>query len=414
MELFTPIEYLKIDIASNFGLDKETWAERLNWVDTRESFLETLVEEAENPALFYAGLKAYRDAQAGKDIRYIINLDATASGAQILAALINCPKSASMCNLVDTGRREDLYTNVFQHMLLRSDIDQNFERESVKQAVMTALYGSTAEPKKAFGEGETLLAFYDVMETEATGIWSLNHAMLNFWNPNKLSHDWIMPDGFEVKIKVMVEDFYSPTFIDEPQIIVKEVNATAEYKPELGAHITHSIDGMVVRELVARCHYSPAHIRKVKSLVHSLLQGHSVALYSPDTEERRKATLKSVERVRKFQERYEQTKFVSSRMVASLNEYSLMELTEETLWAVWEYLESLPKKPFKVLSVHDCFRVHPNYGNDLRRQYNEILATIADSTILDDLASQLMNDSVTVTKQGALKSDIQNANYALS
>ena len=63
MKQFTPLEYLKIDISGNFGLDKKSWEERLNWFNTNENQLENLIDKADSPVLYYAGVKAYRNIQ---------------------------------------------------------------------------------------------------------------------------------------------------------------------------------------------------------------------------------------------------------------------------------------------------------------------------------------------------------------
>ena len=77
---FTGRQYLAIDIANSFGLDKKLWAERLAWFDQHETQLEDMIQQAKEPALYYAGVKAWRDVCQGKPIGYMISLDATSSG----------------------------------------------------------------------------------------------------------------------------------------------------------------------------------------------------------------------------------------------------------------------------------------------------------------------------------------------
>jgi len=137
MQTFTPTEYLMIDIAGNFGLDKESWTDRISWFQTNEPLLKNLIDQAEEPALYYAGVQAYRTASQGKPISYPISLDATASGAQILAILVGCSKSASLCNVISTGDREDLYTNIYEIMCARLGTVSKIDRADVKQAIMT-------------------------------------------------------------------------------------------------------------------------------------------------------------------------------------------------------------------------------------------------------------------------------------
>ena len=61
------------------------------------------------------------------------------------------------------------------------------------------------------------------------------------------------------------------------------------------------------------------------------------------------------------------------------------------------------------------FRCHPNYGNDLRRQYNTILADINDSNLLPFIASQVAKQPISARKVGKIPREvILNANYTLS
>ena len=135
MQLFTGKQYLQIDIANNYGLDKEDWDARLDWFAQAEGNLEHIVKNAEEPALFYASTEAYRKAQRGEAIAYPISLDATASGLQILAALTGCRKSALLCNVVDAGKRMDAYTALYQLMLKRVGDTAKIDRADVKKAV---------------------------------------------------------------------------------------------------------------------------------------------------------------------------------------------------------------------------------------------------------------------------------------
>ncbi|MCR5535812.1 MAG: hypothetical protein K6F05_00180 [Succinivibrio sp.] len=58
---FTGKEYLMMDVASMFGLDKRTWGERLNWFNAHEPELEKLVSQADEPNCYLAAVNAYRD-----------------------------------------------------------------------------------------------------------------------------------------------------------------------------------------------------------------------------------------------------------------------------------------------------------------------------------------------------------------
>lgn len=60
------------------------------------------------------------------------------------------------------------------------------------------------------------------------------------------------------------------------------------------------------------------------------------------------------------------------------------------------------------------FRVLPNYGNDIRRQYNRILSDIAASKILESIVSQIKGHHEPVGKAGDISQDILESNYALS
>lgn len=237
---FSGRDYMKIDIANSFGLDKEDWDVRLAWFDENEGRLDTLVKQAEEPALFFAGITAWKKVCKGEPTGYPISLDATSSGIQLLAALTGDRKAAALCNVIDTGHREDAYTGLYQSMLNRIGEGAKISRKDTKAAIMTAIYSSTAVPKKVFGEGALLDIFYETMREEAPGPWEVTETMLAIWDNTALMNEWVMPDNFHVKIKVMgnVTDYVQ--FLNEPFEVNYSVNKPIEGGRSLGANMIHS------------------------------------------------------------------------------------------------------------------------------------------------------------------------------
>ncbi len=137
MQTFSAKQYLQIDVASNFGLDKKDWDERLAWFAQNEPNLEELTAQADEPALFFAGVQAYRQMQKEQPIGYPISLDATASGMQILSCLTGDRAAAELCNVVDTEHRRDPYTIIYEIMTQRIGEAAKISRENTKQAIMT-------------------------------------------------------------------------------------------------------------------------------------------------------------------------------------------------------------------------------------------------------------------------------------
>lgn len=398
-QTFTGLEYLKIDIANNFGLDKEDWDDRISWFDAHEHELDALLKKAAEPALFYAGIQAYRKACAGKPSGYPISLDATSSGIQLLACLTGDRKAAALCNVTDTGHREDAYTGLYHALLLKVGEGSKIERKKTKDAIMTAFYSSTAVPKQVFGEGALLASFFETMAENAPGPWEVTETMLAIWDPSALVNEWIMPDNFNVKVKVMGNVTEYVQFLNEPFEVNYSVNMPIEGGRSLGANTIHSLDGMVVREMTRRCDYDYEQVNKI---MRWLREGRSGTSRSRSQDKI----------VMALADHFEDSGFLSARVLQYVDAANMGHIPAG---ALANLVNSLPTQPFQVLSVHDCFRCLPNYGNDLRRQYNTILAEIAKSEILSFMISQIVGRIIPVSKiDPNLYQDILDANYALS
>jgi len=400
MQTFTGLEYLKIDIANNYGLDKKTWDYRLNWFEQNQHQLLNLVPDAKEPALYYAGVKALKEVLAGQPIGYMVSLDATSSGIQILAALTGDRKAAILCNLVDSNDRQDAYTLIYEYMLYHTNEVAKIGRDQCKDAIMTAYYSSTAMPKLIFGEGKLLEMFYETLRTLSPAAWELNDTMLAMWNPEAYSHDWVLPDNFHVHIKVVDQVKQSVNFLNKPYDVFFKVNKPMESGRSLGANTTHSVDGMVVREMTARCGYDPKLVSELNEL---LLSGAPMGTGISTDADRM---------VMQLWKNYQRSGYLSVRILSFLNQGNIGHVD---IFTITKLIQSLPRKPFTVVSIHDCFRCLPHYANDLRKQYNLQLHLIAKSNLLQDIMSQLMNKNIKINKlDPTLADDILDANYALS
>lgn len=388
-------EYLMADIACKHdkAYEKLGWDERLAHFAEIDFTNKKTFKEASNPIGLRAGYLALRDALSDKPSGYMISLDAASSGLQILSLLVSCPTSWKLCggdeNILDA------YAEIFLHMNSGLKLD----RKDVKQSIMTAFYGSTATPKAVFGEDVDV--FYETMETMAPGAWDLNLGIQDLWDEIKdTSYDWVLPDNFYACIETTDKQIITFHFLEQEFQLVQKVNERPRFHKGLGPNLIHSIDGMIVREMYRRCMFN----KKTVDHVIEMIDNKEMAC---DVRENKNTNM-----VRTLWELYKESGFLSVRILDHL-QYDNLRLVDTDV--IKKLIFTLPPKHFELVCVHDCFRCHPNYGNDLRRQYNTILADICESTILHSITSQVAKQNIKVKKVGKISREvILNANYTLS
>lgn len=250
MQTFSGLDYLKIDIANQYGYDKRTWDYRINWTNKYLDRLESFTGRADNKYLFVKAVKAMRDTQAGIPTGFIMGLDATASGLQCMALLSGCQKTARAVNLINTNRREDVYVRIGKEM--------GRPKEDIKAPLMTVFYGSVREPEKAFGKDtEDLHKFYDALYTELPGAIDTLELIQECWDPTAYEYNWSLPDGHQVNMKVFqtVDKKIEVDELDHRTFTFRTMMNTPKNKGRsLAANLVHSVDGYIAREVVRRCH----------------------------------------------------------------------------------------------------------------------------------------------------------------
>ena len=203
-----------------------------------------------------------------------MSIDATASGLQIMSALSGCKDTARVCNMINTGNREDVYQMIADKMNVRLNGKYGVTRKDVKKPCMTTFYNSLANPKQTFNKPQ-LKAFYATLDGLMPGAMEVMETINEFWDYDGDIHMWTLPDGHVARVPV--------TEMSDVRIEVDELDhRTFTYRYDkqqpsenyrsLVANIVHSVDGYVAREMVRRCH----------AMGIELVHIHDCFVFSPD------------------------------------------------------------------------------------------------------------------------------------
>ena len=131
MQHFSGLDYIKIDIANAYGLDKELFETRIKWVDDRLDTIEDYTNKADEPPIFYAGCMALRKALKGEATGYMVGLDACSSGLQIMGAIVGCLKTSRTTGRMDTKTRCDIETNSQAIMKSKMAVNVDVRRKDI-------------------------------------------------------------------------------------------------------------------------------------------------------------------------------------------------------------------------------------------------------------------------------------------
>lgn len=422
LKCFTGWEYLLIDAASKYGLDKLTFEERIDWATQNLSQLDDAAfiaaGDPDDSPLYQKAVMAIRKAQKGLPTGHLIGLDAVCSGMQVMSVLTGCVAGATATGLVDPDVRADAYTSVTAAMnaILQANGSQaiTVSRGDAKDSTMTMLYGSVLVPQSIFGaKTAELAAFYGAVDQVAPGPAALLQDLLNSWNPYAKHHAWQLPDGYDAYVKVTKET--------ETRIEVDELDHATfmyHYYKEEGtkkgksnaANLVHAMDAYILRCMHRRCNYDRQLAEEASRLIQIELIQRAMGKRMP-----RQAI---VGKFAYYVDQYFRSTLADIVIVPHLTEVNIGLLTTEHLQGLASILYGmLQYQPFPLVTVHDEFRCSPNNANFMRWQYREILAEIAESNVLDDLLTQLHNKGPGTFKRQvsypSLGSLIRKSNYGI-
>jgi hypothetical protein len=274
-----------------------------------------------------------------------------------------------------------------------------------------AFYGSKAKPKEIFGiDTPELAAFYEAAHTVAPGAWELLQDLLKSWQSYALSHCWILPDGFDARVKVMTKK--------EARIEVDELNHatfTYEFYENTGkksglsnvANVTHSMDAYILRSMHRRCNYDKEMAQYAAVLLEMELVERACGMEFAVARPEGKAGY--------YVDQYNRSTLTDITILPYLDDQNVQMLETSHLQALSRIVNGmLEYEPFELVTVHDEFKCHANNVDHVRYQYKEILAEIADSNVLDDILGQIYGIKGNFPKLSNNLGDlIRNSNYGL-
>lgn len=267
------LEWLQIDIANTFGLDKEFFEDRIKWVLENDEFLEALEDEAESPQQYKNAVKALRDHQGDRDVHHYMYLDCSNQALQIYAVVTGCLDTAKICNLGGfDGKMNDAYSEIAVE-LNKIFESKCFKRYNCKKPLMTTLYGKRKAgsvissqmeledfdeyTKLGIDEDSIVPAFQETMEKLAPRAMNAMAKIQDLNSEYIGQYFWELPDGFKVKYDVKSKVSFEGKRTSARGVSFSYSHETEVYRPSkfnagMAPNVIHSIDGYIARELIRR------------------------------------------------------------------------------------------------------------------------------------------------------------------
>ncbi len=354
------IYWLKIHIANTFGLDKAPFSERTEWVESNRHLILEAAEDpkrqlgywtsSDSPFEFLAACMAYQDYIQGRKVHLPIQLDAVNSGIQMYSGLLRDRTGAkSTCVIGDT--RSDLYAEVAARVEKKlSDGEYPAyitftDKEGVEKVVHTK-----EEAESLKGNFNRSLTKRNVM----TIPYSVSLRGMKMQNWDVMDDMKLQGKAFWKGDEWVVNYLWTTLTYESVYEIVKGARAGQEY----------------LKEVVGKL--------KEPAMWHTPIYNLPVFQALFKSKEMRIKTVLGTLSLREFSDepkRQKQLASVAANYIHSIDAAILMYVVETLSGDVG--------------TIHDCFLVHPNKGEEVRDKYKEGYVEIMKADPLKRFAEEL-------------------------
>jgi DNA-directed RNA polymerase len=233
-------KWLAFQVATTYGLDKETMANRLLWTTQNIPLITRVAtdpidnlgdwEAADEPWQFLAACEEYYSVvvtEARKTTGLFVATDATCSGLQILAGLARDKKTAQLVNVLPSDRPQDAYKVVADTAKPNCPmhIREVMDRKTVKRTVMTIPYNAKPYSNRSYIRDALLEKGIEIDKEDLTvTVQAVRDAMQKVvpgpmsvmkWIEDEVSKavkrgaielEWVTPSGFIVNQRIMKKE----------------------------------------------------------------------------------------------------------------------------------------------------------------------------------------------------------------
>jgi len=233
-------KWLAFQVATTYGLDKETMANRLLWTTQNTSLITRVAtdpidnigdwEGADEPWQFLAACEEYYSVvitEERKTTGLFVATDATCSGLQILAGLARDKSTAQLVNVLPSDRPQDAYKVVAEVAKPNcpAHIQKVMDRKTVKRTVMTIPYNAKPYSNRSYIRDALLEKGIEIDKEDLTvTVQAVRDAMQKVvpgclqvmkWIEDEVSKaikrgvtelEWVTPSGFVVNQRIMKKE----------------------------------------------------------------------------------------------------------------------------------------------------------------------------------------------------------------
>jgi DNA-directed RNA polymerase len=280
--------WLRFQVATTYGLDKDTLDDRLHWTYENEDLIARVAtdpidnlhewEVAEEPWQFLVSCEEFYSCVIKRDrisTGLPVAIDATCSGIQIIAGLTKCKSTAEMVNVIPSSKPQDVYKIIADKSKLNipERLRPYWDRKGTKRTVMTIPYNAKPFSNRSYIRDAFKEKGIEIEKEELTQTVNAVRAAMDEIIPGAMrvmkwiesevgkaikrgasELEWVTPSGFIVNQQIFKKEFERITLQVLGQCNMRVSTGDtdkvdkARHKAATAPNLIHSLDSCLLLE----------------------------------------------------------------------------------------------------------------------------------------------------------------------